>query len=74
MLINLRGMDRLIQIDKVNGICMLNIQKLIEKELKFYPKGTHTFAALFKKPHKNNAVRFTCVLAVGTRFRLVFPL
>jgi hypothetical protein len=27
-----------------------------------------------KKPHKNNAVRFTCVLAAGTTCWVIFPL
>jgi len=44
MLINLNGMDQLMQIDNGDGICMLNIQKLIEKELKNHIKGTQIFA------------------------------
>ncbi|NCX55350.1 MAG: hypothetical protein EBW83_11570, partial [Rhodobacterales bacterium] len=36
------------------------------KELKTSVKGTHIFTRWSKKPHKNNAVRFTCVLAAGT--------
>ena len=39
----------------------------LEKELKDHQKGTHGLVFDVKKPHKNNAVRFAPVLAVGTR-------
>ena len=38
-----------------------------KKELKDHQKGTHRLLFGVKKPHKNNAVRFAPVLAVGTR-------
>ena len=38
-----------------------------KKELKSHKKGTHRLLFGVKKSHKNNAVRFTQVLAVGTR-------
>jgi len=36
------------------------------KELKNHLKGTHISSMNSKKPHKNNAVRFTSVPAAGT--------
>ena len=45
-----------------------------EKELKNYLKGTHRSGCKSKKHHKNNAVRFTRVLAAGTTCWVIFPL
>ena len=45
-----------------------------QQELKNYLKGTHISYVNSKKPHKNNAVRFTCVLAAGTTCWVIFPL
>jgi len=42
------------------------VELLAKQELKTVVKGTHIFARGSKKSHKNNAVRFTCVLAAGT--------
>ena len=45
-----------------------------EKELKNGLKGTHISGWKSKKHHKNNVVRFTCVLAAGTTCWVIFPL
>ena len=37
-----------------------------DAELKNHSKGTHKLAFRPQKHNKNNAVRFTCVLAAGT--------
>jgi hypothetical protein len=47
---------------------------LFGRELKKHSMGTHGLACLSKKSHKNNAVRFTCVLAAGTTCWVIFPL
>ena len=44
------------------------------KELKNHLKGTQIPKGYQKKHHKNNAVRFTCVLAAGTTCWVIFPL
>jgi hypothetical protein len=44
------------------------------KELKNHLKGTQISKGYPKKLHKNNAVRFTCVLAAGTTCWVIFPL
>jgi hypothetical protein len=46
----------------------------VEKELINCVKGTHRLAFMSKKPIKNNAVRFTRVLAAGTTCWVIFPL
>ena len=45
-----------------------------EKELKNHLIGTHISGWKSKKPHKNNAVRFTCVQAAGTTCWVIYHL
>ena len=47
---------------------------LRKKELTNYLKVTQRSRLELKKHHKNNVLRFTFVLAAGTRCRLVLPL
>jgi hypothetical protein len=51
-----------------------DFQFQVQKELKSDLKGTHLFILFSKKRHKNNAVRFTPVLAAGTTCWVIFPL
>ena len=64
-----------IYIDKFGKVAMVDLVGLpTDRELKNHLRGTHISQINSKKPHKNNAVRFTPVLAAGTTCWVIFPL